>query len=176
MEITFHQPHWNRCHDGSQRPHARCLGERFFAVSFLLLGFPFRINSSMLFLRMVHGQSAWVQTLRIAPLSLPSVTMASAVYLHDLYSGRAASSFDFGFSARIFRISVAWKGCTILCVRETAFNRIHMRNMTLAAEAGATIFPCIPAFCNHPAITPPAPKRWHASSSIGSSRRSAYLS
>jgi 4-hydroxy-3-polyprenylbenzoate decarboxylase len=34
----------------------------------------------------------------------------------------------------------------VLCVRETPFNRIHLRNMTLAAEAGATIFPCIPAF------------------------------
>jgi len=34
----------------------------------------------------------------------------------------------------------------LLCVRETPFNRIHLRNMTLAAEAGATIFPCIPAF------------------------------
>ena len=38
----------------------------------------------------------------------------------------------------------------ILCVRETPFNRIHLRNMTLAAEAGATIFPCIPAFYNRP--------------------------
>ncbi len=38
----------------------------------------------------------------------------------------------------------------ILCIRETPFNRIHLRNMTLAAEAGATIFPCIPAFYNHP--------------------------
>ena len=38
----------------------------------------------------------------------------------------------------------------ILCVRETPFNRIHLRNMTLAAEAGATIFPCIPAFYNKP--------------------------
>jgi flavin prenyltransferase len=38
----------------------------------------------------------------------------------------------------------------ILCVRETPFNRIHLRNMTLAAEAGATIFPVIPAFYHHP--------------------------
>ncbi|WP_446743293.1 UbiX family flavin prenyltransferase [Silvibacterium acidisoli] len=38
----------------------------------------------------------------------------------------------------------------ILCVRETPFNRIHLRNMTLAAEAGATIFPVIPSFYNHP--------------------------
>ena len=39
----------------------------------------------------------------------------------------------------------------VLCVRETPFNRIHLRNMTLAAEAGATIFPVIPAFYNKPA-------------------------
>lgn len=39
----------------------------------------------------------------------------------------------------------------ILCVRETPFNRIHLRNMTLAAEAGATIFPLIPAMYFHPA-------------------------
>lgn len=38
----------------------------------------------------------------------------------------------------------------ILCVRETPFNKIHLRNMTLAADAGATIFPVIPAFYNHP--------------------------
>ncbi len=38
----------------------------------------------------------------------------------------------------------------LLCVRETPFNRIHLRNMTLAAEAGAVIFPCIPAFYFRP--------------------------
>ena len=38
----------------------------------------------------------------------------------------------------------------ILCVRETPFNRIHLRNMALAAEAGATIFPVIPTFYNNP--------------------------
>ncbi len=38
----------------------------------------------------------------------------------------------------------------ILCVRETPFNRIHLRNMTLAAEAGATIFPVIPALYFQP--------------------------
>jgi flavin prenyltransferase len=38
----------------------------------------------------------------------------------------------------------------ILCVRETPFNLIHLRNMTLAAEAGATIFPVIPAFYFRP--------------------------
>src|ERR1700757_3158119 len=38
----------------------------------------------------------------------------------------------------------------VLCVRETPFNKIHLRNMTLAADAGATIFPLIPTFYNHP--------------------------
>jgi flavin prenyltransferase len=41
----------------------------------------------------------------------------------------------------------------ILCVRETPFNRIHLRNMTLAADAGATIFPVIPAFYFRPSTT-----------------------
>ncbi len=41
----------------------------------------------------------------------------------------------------------------VLCVRETPFNRIHLRNMTLAAEAGATIYPVIPAFYFQPAST-----------------------
>jgi 4-hydroxy-3-polyprenylbenzoate decarboxylase len=38
----------------------------------------------------------------------------------------------------------------ILCVRETPFNKIHLRNMQLAADAGAVIFPVIPAFYNKP--------------------------
>ncbi len=38
----------------------------------------------------------------------------------------------------------------VLCVRETPLNKIHIRNMSLAADAGATIFPLIPAFYNHP--------------------------
>jgi flavin prenyltransferase len=41
----------------------------------------------------------------------------------------------------------------ILCVRETPFNRIHLRNMQFAAEAGATIFPAIPTLYNHPQST-----------------------
>lgn len=38
----------------------------------------------------------------------------------------------------------------ILCVRETPFNRIHLRNMQLASDAGAVIFPVIPSFYNKP--------------------------
>ncbi len=38
----------------------------------------------------------------------------------------------------------------VLCVRETPLNLIHLRNMASATEAGATIFPVIPTFYNHP--------------------------
>ncbi len=38
----------------------------------------------------------------------------------------------------------------ILCVRETPLNKIHIRNMYRAADAGATVFPLIPTFYNRP--------------------------
>ena len=38
----------------------------------------------------------------------------------------------------------------VLCVRETPLNLIHIRNMATATEAGATVFPVIPTFYNHP--------------------------
>jgi 4-hydroxy-3-polyprenylbenzoate decarboxylase len=41
----------------------------------------------------------------------------------------------------------------ILCVRETPLNRIHLRNMQLASDAGATIFPVIPTLYNLPQST-----------------------
>jgi flavin prenyltransferase len=41
----------------------------------------------------------------------------------------------------------------ILCVRETPLNKIHLRNMTLAADAGAVIYPVIPTFYNRPVDT-----------------------
>ena len=38
----------------------------------------------------------------------------------------------------------------VLCVREAPLNKIHIRNMYRAADAGATIFPLIPALYNRP--------------------------
>jgi flavin prenyltransferase len=39
----------------------------------------------------------------------------------------------------------------VLCVRETPLNKIHIRNMYRAADAGAIIFPLIPAYYFRPA-------------------------
>jgi flavin prenyltransferase len=39
----------------------------------------------------------------------------------------------------------------LLCVRETPLNKVHIRNMYRAADAGATIFPLIPAYYFRPA-------------------------
>jgi 4-hydroxy-3-polyprenylbenzoate decarboxylase len=41
----------------------------------------------------------------------------------------------------------------ILCVRESPFNRIHLRNMQLASDAGSTIFPVMPTLYNRPQST-----------------------
>lgn len=55
-----------------------------------------------------------------------------------------------GLIARAADVTLKEGRPLLLCVRETPFNRIHLRNMTLAAEAGAVIFPVIPAFYNKP--------------------------
>ena len=39
----------------------------------------------------------------------------------------------------------------VLCVRETPLNKIHIRNLYRAADAGATVFPLIPAYYYRPA-------------------------
>jgi flavin prenyltransferase len=52
--------------------------------------------------------------------------------------------------ARAADVTLKERRPLLLCVRETPFNRIHLRNMSLAAEAGAVIFPVIPAFYLQP--------------------------
>jgi flavin prenyltransferase len=48
-------------------------------------------------------------------------------------------------------VSLKEKRPLALCIRETPLNKIHIRNMYRAADAGATIFPLIPAFYYRPA-------------------------
>ena len=79
--------------------------------------------------------------------------------------------------ARAADVTLKERRPLILCVRETPFNRIHLRNMTLAAEAGATIFPCIPAFYNHPAGSEEMARQfaYRVLAHIGLPQKDAYI-
>jgi 4-hydroxy-3-polyprenylbenzoate decarboxylase len=55
--------------------------------------------------------------------------------------------------ARAADVTLKERRPLVLCVRETPFNRIHLRNMQLASDAGATIFPVMPTLYNLPRDT-----------------------
>ena len=66
--------------------------------------------------------------------------------LARIANGLATSLID-----RASDVCLKEKRPLILCIRETPLNRIHIRNIDHAAEAGATIYPLIPTFYNQPA-------------------------
>lgn len=65
----------------------------------------------------------------------------------------------------------------ILCVRETPFNRIHLRNMQLASDAGAVIFPVIPTFYNRPVDSTEMARQfvYRVLAHIGLPQKDAYI-
>jgi len=67
--------------------------------------------------------------------------------------GRIAHGLAIHLIERAADVCLKEKRPLVLCVRETPFNLIHLRNMTQAAEAGATIFPMVPAFYFQPLST-----------------------
>lgn len=62
--------------------------------------------------------------------------------------------------ARAADVTLKERRPLLLCVRETPFNKIHLRNMMTAADAGATIFPVIPAFYTLPATVEEAAQHY----------------
>lgn len=65
--------------------------------------------------------------------------------------GRIANGTASRLIERAADVTLKERRPLVLCVRESPLNKIHIRNMSLAADAGATIFPLIPTLYNHPA-------------------------
>ena len=64
--------------------------------------------------------------------------------------GGIANGLAQGLIGRAADVCLKERRPLILCVRETPFHTIHLRNMLSAADAGAVIYPVIPAFYNQP--------------------------
>ena len=100
--------------------------------------------------RKIHQQSNADIGANIASGSYPSDAMVvipcSVGTLARIANGIASHLIE-----RAADVTLKERRPLVLCVRETPLNRVHIRNMSLAADAGATIFPLIPTFYNHPA-------------------------
>jgi flavin prenyltransferase len=64
--------------------------------------------------------------------------------------GRIASGWSNALIERAADVCLKQQRPLVLCVRETPLNKIHLRNMYRAADAGAVIYPIMPTFYDHP--------------------------
>ncbi len=100
--------------------------------------------------RKIHQQSNADIGANVASGSYPADAMivlpCSVGTLARIANGIASHLIE-----RAADVTLKEKRPLVLCVRETPLNKIHIRNMYRAADAGATIFPLIPAYYFRPA-------------------------
>jgi len=100
--------------------------------------------------RKIHQQSNADIGANVASGSYPADAMVilpcSVGTLARIANGIASQLIE-----RAADVCIKEKRPLVLCIRETPLNKIHIRNMYRAADAGATVFPLIPALYNRPA-------------------------
>jgi flavin prenyltransferase len=100
--------------------------------------------------RKIHLQSNTDIGANVASGSYPADAMivlpCSVGTLARIANGTASQLIE-----RAADVCLKEKRPLVLCVRETPLNKIHIRNMYRASDAGATIFPLIPAYYFRPA-------------------------
>jgi 4-hydroxy-3-polyprenylbenzoate decarboxylase len=100
--------------------------------------------------RKIHQQSNANIGANVASGSYPADAMivipCSVGTLARIANGIASHLIE-----RAADVCIKEKRPLVLCVRETPLNKIHIRNLYRAADAGATIFPLIPAYYFRPA-------------------------
>ena len=99
--------------------------------------------------RKIHQQSNDDIGANVASGSYPADAMVvlpcSVGTLARIANGIAAHLIE-----RAADVCLKEKRPLVLCVRETPLNKIHIRNMYRVADAGATVFPLIPAYYFRP--------------------------
>jgi 4-hydroxy-3-polyprenylbenzoate decarboxylase len=100
--------------------------------------------------RKIHQQSNADIGANVASGSYPTDAMVvipcSMGTLARIANGLAANLIE-----RAADVCLKERRALVLCVREAPLNKIHIRNLYRAADAGATIYPLIPTFYNRPA-------------------------
>lgn len=99
--------------------------------------------------RKIHQQSNTDIGANIASGSYPADAMV-VIPCSVGTLGRIGNAIASHLIERAADVCLKEKRPLVLCVRETPLNKIHIRNMYRAADAGATVFPLIPTFYNRP--------------------------